>query len=405
MRKINTRHFRLATRQTQRDVNQLIALNLIREFGPISRAELARRMELRRGSMTAIVRALLARKLVEELPAETVVRGRRPLLLSIRVTGRLIAAADVRPVSTFLALADKSGRVVARAAVDTPRDPAELPQAIARGLRALASDGGAPAGRLADRIFGLGVVVPGMIDRDAGRLLYSPRLGWRDVELRDPIARLIGVRTHLESAPIACALARLWLSPEQTRTADSFAYVHVSDGIGVGLVLNGEAVRGETHSAGEFGHVVLDPTGPACVCGKHGCWEALASNSATIARFAAGDAGQEDGAPVGIYDVVRGAKDGDAAAVRALEETGAHIGRGLALVVSAFNPGLVYLGGEVTAAWELLEAPIRAALERDGIMDAARRTPVIPDGKPGEQRLRGAAALVSMPAYAALAVG
>jgi predicted NBD/HSP70 family sugar kinase len=88
-----------------------------------------------------------------------------------------------------------------------------------------------------------------------------------------------------------------------------------------------------------------------------------------------------------------------------LIETGRHIGKGLALVVNAFNPGRIYVGGEITASWELLEGPIREALAASTITDRARATPVVPDSAPAEYRLRGAVALVTAPGYAALAVG
>lgn len=402
MRKINTRDFRLATRRTQREVNQRIALNLIREFGPISRAELSRKMQLRRGSVTPLIRELLSRSLVSEASAPAVVRGRRPTLLSVRDGDRLIAAADVRPTTTFLALADASGKLIAREGIATPRQPRQLVERIAAGLDALVASSGRGASVKAACV-GAGVVVPGMIDRTTGRLLYSPRLGWRDVNLREAIAERLGVRTFIEGAPIACALARLWLSPESTRQVQSFAYVHVSDGVGVGLILNGEPIRGDGHSAGEFGHLPLESDGPACICGRHGCWEAFANNSATVARYVGSRGGAARG--MTIDEVVRRAHVGDEYATAALLATARYIGRGLSLVVGAFNPGLIVLGGEITRAWDLIEGPIRDALQHGGILERARRTPVVAGGVPGEQRILGAVALVNAPSFAALSVG
>jgi predicted NBD/HSP70 family sugar kinase len=256
-----------------------------------------------------------------------------------------------------------------------------------------------------------------MVDRKTGRLIYAPRLGWRDVDLRSAVAQRVGMKVYIESAPIACALARLWLDPDATRTVNSFAYVSVSDGIGVGLVFNGEMLRGEAHTAGEFGHVSLDSSGPKCVCGKQGCWEALACNAATVDRYIAHLTGVEESGRSatrrpsrgairpGIDEVVRRARGGEAAAVSALVETGRHIGKGLALVVNAFNPGKIYIGGEITAVWELLEEPIRDAIAAGTITERARATSIVPDIAPAEYRLRGAVALVTAPGYAALAVG
>jgi predicted NBD/HSP70 family sugar kinase len=193
---------------------------------------------------------------------------------------------------------------------------------------------------------------------------------------------------------------------------NNFSYVSVSDGVGVGIVVAGEVLRGEHHTAGELGHVSLDPGGPVCACGKRGCWEAFACNSATIARYAEQVAGpqtprsdrpREPALPV--EEIVRRALNGERAAVVALAETGRQIGRGLAAVVSAYNPKRIYIGGEVTAAWDLIEPQIRASLVVGTLTEAARSTPVYPDANPGEYRLLGAVALVAAPSFAALRVG
>jgi N-acetylglucosamine repressor len=410
MRKINTRNFRLATRQTQREVNRRILLNLIREYEPISRAELARRMNVRRGAVTLLVRELIETGVVHETGAAAVVRGRRPTMLSVRTGGRMIIAADVRPLQTFLALADLGGRIVARETIETPESADRLPELLGDGVDRLLQRH-APGTTIANDCQAIGIVVPGMIDRKSGRLIYAPRLGWRDVELRTLVSSRLGLKAYIESAPIACALARLWLAPDETRSINSFAYVHISDGVGVGLVLNGEPVRGDTHSAGEFGHITIEFDGPECVCGRRGCWEALTCNSTTIARYASRVTGESraNGRPrsggIAIGEVVRRAALGEPAAVETIVEAGRDIGRGLALVVSAFNPGRIYVGGEITAAWSLLERPIREALSEGAITREAKETAVVPDGSPAEYRLQGAVALVTAPTFAAHAVG
>jgi predicted NBD/HSP70 family sugar kinase len=360
------------------------------------------------------VRELVESGVVFEKGTAATARGRRPTLLCVRTRGRLVVAVDVRPGRSAIALADVSGHVIARESFETPASPVELPELLAAEVASLLRQH-APDG--IDGCQGLGIVLPGMVDRKTGRLIYAPRLGWRDVDLRSAVSQRVGMRCYIESAPIACALARLWLEPDATRSVNSFAYVSVSDGIGVGLALNGEMLRGEGHTAGEFGHVSLDSSGPECVCGRVGCWEALACNSATVDRYVAlltGAAPSRGGAArratrgsirPGIDEVVRRARGGEPAAVTALVETGRHIGRGLALVVNAVTPGRIFVGGEITAVWELLEGPIRDELAAATITDRARATPVAPDSAPAEYRLRGAVALVTAPGYAALAVG
>ena len=413
MRKINTRDFRLARRSTPREINRQIVLNLIREHQPISRAELARRMGVRRAALTSLVRELIELGDIHEQGPAASARGRRPTLLGLRTSGRHVVAVDVRPGRTSVALADFSGRMVARESFATPATPEalvdRLEPAVAALLQAQLAEGTAEG-----LAHGLGLVVPGMVDRQTGRLLYSPRLGWRDVDLRNVVAARLGMPVRVEGAPIACAMAMLWLSPDETRGLRSFAYVSVSDGVGVGMVLKGEPLRGEDHSAGEFGHVTLDPAGPPCACGKRGCWEAFVSNAATVERYqarvfsaTAGARQARAGRPtaLGIEEVIRRARGGEEAAAAALAETGMHLGRGLAAVVSAFNPGRIFVGGEITAAWDLVERPMREALREGTLTDAARATPIVPDRDPAGYRLLGAVAIVAAKAFAAPTVG
>jgi len=401
MRKINTRSFKLATRSTPREVNRQIVLNLIREFQPISRAELARRMNVRRAALTVIVRELIGAGDIEETGTAVSARGRRPTLIRLRTSGRLAIAVDVRQSQTTVALTDYAGHILQESTFSTPADSSQLGEQIVSAIKSVAAE--QPVSDEGDGIRGVGIVVPGMVDRRNGRVLYAPRLGWRDVPLRDAIADQISMPVYVESAPIACALAKLW-RVSRTRTVNNFVYVSISDGVGVGIVNRGEVLRGETHTAGEFGHVSLDPNGPLCACGRHGCWEAFASNSATVARYAGSPAARRKTPPT-VEEIVRRAMLGESAARDAIIETGHQVGRGLAAVVAAINPKRIYIGGEVTGAWEIIEGPIREELVKNTLTEAARQTPVYHDEKTELYRMLGAVALVAAPGFAAPRVG
>src|SRR5262249_11764564 len=121
---------------------------------------------------------------------------------------------------------------------------------------------------------GIGVAVPGIVDQGTGRILYAPQLGWREVDLLGGLASRTGLPVYAENAARACALAEMWLGSRGAPTTQSFVHVSVSDGVGVGVVINGELVRGHDNMAGEFGHVPLNIEGPVCMCGALGCWEA-----------------------------------------------------------------------------------------------------------------------------------
>ncbi|HET9983445.1 MAG TPA: ROK family transcriptional regulator [Longimicrobiales bacterium] len=400
MRKIDTRNFKRATRSTPREINRQIALNLLREHQPISRADLARRMEVGRGVVTSLVNELIAEGVVEEGPTIDAPRGRRPQMLYVRTRDRLVVAVDVRLSQTSLMLADFGGTPIGQDTFRTPLEPAELIEELGRRIDRLRETQAAGACE------GLGIVVPGMVDPRTGRVLNAPQLGWRDVEVREALEARTGLPVQIENAALACALAQMWLG-ERGEGSGDFVYVTVSDGVGAGVVVNGELVRGHDSTAGEFGHVPIDPDGPRCLCGARGCWEAYTANRATLARYL----GQPLGAPtpqallqssvLGIADVIARAKSGDARAGAALAETGRYLGLGLATIVNALNPARIIVGGEITAAWDRIEGPIRAEVDTRALTPAAAATPILPEQAGVSPRLRGATALVTAPAFAA----
>ena len=405
MRKIDTRDFRRATRSTSRQINRQILLNLVREHQPISRADLARRMTLGRGVVTTLVNELLEEGVLYEGALVELPRGRRPKMLHVETRDRLVVAIDLRFSRTDVLLADLGGKQIALERFATRFGPEELLDELAVRVRRLLRTHAARG-----RCQGIGMVIPGMVDRAGGRVLNAPQLGWRDVQVRAGLAARTGLAVHVENAPAACALAHIWLS-ERANGIRDFVYLSVSDGVGTGVVVNGEVVRGHAHTAGEFGHIPISTAGPHCLCGSQGCLEAHTSNLATVARYLGHDLSPEiarellQQSGVTIDDVVRRAGEGDERARAAVADTGRYLGIGVSMIVQALNPAQIVVGGEITGAWDLVEPAIRAEVARRALTPRAAETPVIPEPAGRMPRLRGAIALVAAPVYAAPQVG
>jgi predicted NBD/HSP70 family sugar kinase len=404
MRKINTRDFQIATRGTSREINRRIALNLIREHQPVSRADLARRMNVTRGVAGMLVQELIERGLIYEGATGEAARGRKPTFLHVRSHDRLVLAADVRFSKTYLMLCDITGRQHALEVSDTVFDASRFAKGLAARVRRMLKTQGAEG-----NCEGFGLVVPGMVDHRTGRILNAPALGWRDVDVRDRLAAATGLPVQVENAGRACALAQLWLEHGAGAGAHSFVYINVSDGVGVGYVHNGELVRGRDHIAGEFGHMPLDLGGPRCLCGRQGCWEAYVSNLATLSRYFGWDLSklspkslhEAERKSFAVPDLVARARAGDAKALEALRTTARFMGLGLATIINVLNPDSIYLAGEITAGWDLIEEPLRAGLAERVLTQSAARTPLRVSAPHEYPRLRGAAALIAAPSFAA----
>ncbi len=403
MRRIHPTRFQVATRGTSRDINSRIVLNLVRSHQPISRADLARTMSVSRGAVTLIVNDLLKRRLLFEGATGEAVRGRKPTFLYIDSRRRAVIAADIRASETFVMLADLLGKPLAGViSFRTSRDPKQLVATLATRIKRLLAEH-----REVDGCDGIGVVVPGMVEHSTMRVLHAPTLAWRNVDLREPLAAATGLPVQIENSGRACALAQMWALRGEAETTGDLVFVSVSDGVGVGVIMNGEVLRGRHNIAGEFGHVPLSLDGPRCSCGANGCWEAYVSNRATLARYfgrpAASSAALEDASikPFTIEDLIARARSRDAKAIAAIETTARYLGLGLSSVINALDPARVYVGGELTDAWDLIEHTVRSALAERTLTPAAAETDIRPVAAGEYPRLHGAAALVAAPAFAA----
>jgi predicted NBD/HSP70 family sugar kinase len=245
-----------------------------------------------------------------------------------------------------------------------------------------------------------------MVDRTRTRVLFAPRLGWRDVPLRDRLEALVGVPVHIENSGRACALAQVWSTHDAGLDADA-VYLSVSDGLGVGVVVRGELLRGRHNVAGEFGHVPINVDGPPCACGATGCWEAYVSNLSTLSRYFGREISPRKPIPselarFTVDDLIARARGGDGKAVAALQATAHYLGLGLASVVNTIDPMRVYIGGEVISAWDLIESTVRQALLSRALAPAeAAQIELRPVPAQSYPRLRGAAALVAAPVFGA----
>jgi predicted NBD/HSP70 family sugar kinase len=306
---------------------------------------------------------------------------------------------DVRLSRTYVMLNDFAGTQIALESFETLLDPEKLAAELVRRVRRVLDTHGG-------RCEGIGIVVPGMVDRHSGRVLHAPQLGWRDVDVRGPLAKGTGLEVHIENAPIACALAQIWLGQRGESSGD-FVYVTVSDGVGAGIVVNGEVVRGHDNTAGEFGHLPISSDGPLCLCGARGCLEVYSSNIATLSRYlnrdlaTGGPRAQLQSMPLTITDLIDRARGGDEQARAALAESARYLGLGLAMIINSLNPSRIFVGGEITAAWDQIEPVIRSAVQQRALTAAAAQTPIVPEHVGGLPRLRGATALVAAPVFAA----
>ena len=258
MRNINPENFTKATRGTSREINRQILLTLIRAHQPISRADLSRLMDMNRSNITLLVNELLAEKLVREGDqGSTRVPGRKPTFLYINSEKGYAIGLDVRATRTFIMITDSIGQQIGEiASFPTKFDSREFVASLGRQIRERVLELGLSSSP--SSCDGIGIVFPGMVDRESGVVINAPKLGWKDVPLIEMLKAEFGeTPIHLENSGRACALSQIWARGGDPSAHYDSVFVSVADGVGVGVVVNGVLIRGVHNIAGEFAHVPL----------------------------------------------------------------------------------------------------------------------------------------------------
>jgi predicted NBD/HSP70 family sugar kinase len=370
-----------ASIEVVRDINRRIVLNLIRTRQPISRADLARVSGMQRSTISIIVEELVKEQWVIEGPTGRLPRGRRPTFLRLN-TERVIIGVDIRPVQTTVALADVNGKFTSQEVIATPADPKDAVDLLIERIQIIIRSSHPK------NIEGIGITLPGRIDSSSGRLLFAPNIKWRDVDLGTPIANATGLEVELENAANACVLAAVWF--DHLESFRDLVVVTVSEGIGAGIMVNGQLVRGSDGMAGEFGHVPLDPEGPECSCGSRGCWEVFASNRAAIRYY---HESRSHAAGLSFLDLLRLADNGDTLAAQALETMAHYLGRGMRMIVAGLAPARIIVIGDLTRSWDRFGPVIEAEVHAQ-VLPGACPPKIVPAHEDGMARLRGTVALV-----------
>ncbi len=385
MRRINLKNASVARSNTIRVINRQIVLNYIRERGPISRAEIAHETEMQRSTVSAIVDELKVGALVEEVTGEST-GGRPPILLSLRTADAVAVGVDLGTKKTVVATCDLAGRVLEQEEFDTdPNADKTLGEIVKRTRRLIAENNGS--------IEGVGISLPGLVSPDSG-ILFVPHFKWRNLRIRDELRAAIGLPVSVDNDANAAALAELWFGRPEVREVRDFVLVLVEEGVGAGIVLDGQVYRGEGGVAGEFGHMTIGKGAPvACASGSYECWEAFASERSALARYAKLSRGANGKNAVNFTQLVDLSLKGERAARAALKETGHYLGIGIANLLRALAPEAVIVSGPIVRAWPMIAGDLQEAVT-SSTCEGLPNTRIIASTLGSQPTLMGALSLV-----------
>lgn len=384
MRRIDLKKANAARSNTIRDINRQIVLNYVREFGPISRAKIARETALQRSTISIIVDELRGDGLVEEVGGEST-GGRPPNLLSLRAADAVAIAVDLGTAKTVMARGDLAGRVLEQEEFATDRDFEKTIGKIVQCAQRLIE-------KTSGTIEGIGISLPGVVDPETGNL-YVPHFNWRNAPIAETLTRATSLPVSIDNDANAAALAELWFGRPEIRDVRDFVLVLVEEGMGTGIVFDGQIYCGAGGTAGEFGHMTIGTGGPVpCAVGSTECWEAFASERAALARFQklSGSNGSND---INFTDLMDLALTGEQNARAALKETAHFLGIGIANLIQGLAPEAVIVGGPIVRVWPLIAEDLKASADAS-ICRGFPSTPIMDSTLGSQPTLMGALSLV-----------
>jgi predicted NBD/HSP70 family sugar kinase len=337
---------------------------------------------LQRSTVSEIIEALTGEGLVEEIGEGKSTGARRPTLLRLRTVGAIAIGVNVTPTYTTVASSDIAGVVVQQEAFPTDPNPERTFSRIVEIIRKFSEQGA---------IEGVGVSLPGLVTPGTGKVIFVPYFQWRDLPIAETISQATGLPVTIDNDANAVALAELWFGLPEIRDARDFIFVLVADGVGTGIIFDGQVYRGVRGAAGEFGHMIVGSDAPVpCSCGNDDCWEAFASERAATARYqkliGASEAPDFD-------SLIECALAGEQAAKTALTETARYLAVGISNLVVGFSPEAVIVGGAITRAWPLIEKTLTEKIERS-VRRGVPSARILRSTLQGDPTLMGALSLV-----------
>ena len=383
-----------------RKFNTAVAINTLRHRAPLSRAELASCTGLNRSTVSSIVNQLLTEGLVQETTFQSDRVGRPGLLLELNPAGGFAVGVEIGVDFISLVVTDFVANVLWRERINS--DPADGQDTILERAFQMTHRAVEEGNARGLRPLGIGLGVPALVDLAHGELKFAPNLGWRDVPLRQLWSQEFGLPVFVENDAKASALGEYYFGV--ARGLHDFIYLIAGVGLGAGIMIDGKLFRGSHGYASEVGHMIMDPGGELCGCGKRGCWETLVRPLAVIRLFrenllagvpstVLGDT-CKDLDRVTFGDVADAAAQGDVAALAAMQKVGASLGLGIANLVNIFNPEMVVLGGALAYASQTLLPVIQKVVAANAMSIPSEDLKIAASAHGPDACVMGAATLV-----------
>lgn len=353
----------ISTPSAIRANNLSLALNLIRERGSITRAEIITITGLSAPTISALVNVLIDSDFVHEAGIGISSGGRRPILLEFNYNARYVIGVDLGATHIIVILMNLNGKVISRQQrrQDVIGHPKEALDAVCSMIFQVTRQGGVHE----EDVLGVGLTIPAPLNGDAsGTFLTYYMPAWKGIRPAEEIGKSVRMPIYMENDSNAGAIAEKWWGIG--KGYESLAYIKIGTGVGSGLVINNEIYRGYSGTAGEIGHTTIETKGRLCRCGNHGCIESYVGLPGILMDSREGlenDPNWKDRLEtLTLEQIIQAARDGNEVCLRLIHNAGRYLGVAIANLINLVNPGLIILGGDLTDAGDMLMEPVFASM-------------------------------------------
>ncbi|SES30502.1 ROK family transcriptional regulator [Salipaludibacillus aurantiacus] len=391
--------------QLMKSLNRSLVLNIIRKEEAISRTDIAKKANLTPPTVSTIVSELLETGIIREFKIGESKGGRKPILLSINYNNYFVIGVDVGTEEVRAGLTNLNAEILAtkKQKLATGMTKNEFVTILEHLIRSLLENEKVDK----TKVIGIGIGMHGIVDHEKGISIYAPHFGFENIPLKDKIENVFDIPVTVENDARSLALAELWFG--NGRDAQNLVCINVGDGIGAGIILNGQLFHGKHNIAGEFGHMIVDLNGRQCTCGSYGCLHTVASGirikervtqEITIGRRTIipdlVDGKKEEITGATVHEA---AKRGDAFAVEVLDEAGRFLGIGITNLINFMNPDKIIVGGGVSKAGDFIMAPLKETVKKRAMTTDAKSTEITVSELAAQGTMIGAVTLVLKQLY------
>ena len=336
-----------------KELNRSIALQILRSHTTISRTQIAKISGLNKATISAIVDELIEQGLALEVGRGPSSVGRRPVLLHFNANagyaiGLEIAVGSLRAVVTNL-----SGQVLH--VIHRETDDLAV-TAVIEQIQSIIGELQVKTVPSRLGILGVGVGVPGLVNFSKGIVLNAPNLQWQNVPMQAQLEAALSLPVWIDNEANAGALGEKLFGAG--KDVANVVYISAAAGIGAGIIVKGDLLRGADGLAGEFGHMTIESQGPKCACGSRGCLEVFASERRLMDLYR-----QAHSKEASFAAFIQALNDTDEAAIEAVYTVGHYLGIGISNIVNAMNPSMVIIGNRLAQTGAHLLSAVSESLK------------------------------------------